>query len=46
MRIREVAEAAGKVVPASRYAERMDRHFMYGTHDRLPDHIKAYGDKA
>ena len=44
--IREVAEAIGRKVPASRYREKMDNHFMYGTNERIPDHIKGYGDKA
>lgn len=44
--IREVAEAMGKITPASRYSENMKNHFMYGENERLPDHIKAYGDKA
>ena len=46
MHIREVAEAIGKEVPASRYHEKMSNHFMYGTNERIPDHIKEYGDKA
>ena len=44
--IREVAEAIGRKVPASRYREKMANHFMYGTNERIPDHIKGYGDKA
>lgn len=44
--IREVAEAIGREVPASRYREKMSNHFMYGTNERIPDHIKGYGDKA
>ena len=46
MHIREVAEAVGKNVPASRYREKMANHFMYGTNERIPSHIKEYGDKA
>ena len=46
MHIREVADAIGKEVPASRYREKMANHFMYGTNERIPDHIKDYGDKA
>jgi betaine-homocysteine S-methyltransferase len=46
MHIREVAEAIGRNVPASRYREKMSNHFMYGTNDRIPDHISGYGDKA
>jgi betaine-homocysteine S-methyltransferase len=44
--IREVAEAMGKTPPASRYSENMQKHFMYGTDDSLPEHITSYGDKA
>ena len=46
MHIREVAEAIGRNVPASRYREKMSNHFMYGTNERIPDHISGYGDKA
>lgn len=46
MLTREVAEAVGRETEASRFSERMENHFMYGTNERLPDHIKAYGDKA
>jgi len=46
MHIREVAKAIGREVPASRYQEKMANHFMYGTNERIPDHIKEYGDKA
>ena len=46
MHIREVAKAIGREVPASRYQEKMANHFMYGTNERIPDHIKGYGDKA
>jgi betaine-homocysteine S-methyltransferase len=44
--IREVAEAMGRKPPASRYSENMAKHFMYGTDERLPEHITAYGDMA
>jgi betaine-homocysteine S-methyltransferase len=44
--IREVAEAMGRTPPASRYAENMSKHFMYGTDDSLPEHMTAYGDLA
>ena len=44
--IREVAEAMGRTPPASRYAANMTKHFMYGTDDTIPDHMKAYGDTA
>ena len=46
MHIREVAEAIGRKVPASRYREKMSNHFMYGTNERIPKHISDYGDKA
>ncbi len=46
MHIREVAEAMGKKPPASRYSENMEKHFMYGSDERLPRHISEYGDKA
>lgn len=44
--IREVAEAVGLTVPASKYREKMQNHSMYGTHKRIAKHIQAYGDKA
>lgn len=44
--IREVAEAVGLTVPASKYREKMQNHSMYGTHQRIAKHIQAYGDKA
>ncbi len=44
--IREVAEAMGRKPPASRYSENMQKHFMYGDDDRLPEHITSYGDQA
>ena len=46
MHIREVAEAIGRVVPASRYKEKMSNHFIYGTNKRIPKHISDYGKKA
>lgn len=46
MLTREVAEAAGKVTEASRFSERMENHFMYGKNERIPEHIKTYGDVA
>jgi len=46
MHIREVAEAMGRKPKASRYSENMQKHFMYGSDSRLPDHITAYGNKA
>jgi betaine-homocysteine S-methyltransferase len=44
--IREVAEAMGRKPLASRFSENMRKHFMYGSDDRLPKHITAYGEKA
>jgi len=44
--IREVAEAMGRKPPASRYSENMQKHFMYGSDESLPEHITGYGDKA
>jgi betaine-homocysteine S-methyltransferase len=44
--IRETAEAMGRRPPASRYAENMSKHFMYGNDPRLPKHITEYGNKA
>ena len=46
MLIREVAEAVGLKVPASRYRENMANHYMFGTNKRIPKHIKDYQDKA
>ena len=46
MLIREVAEAVGLKVPASKYRENMSNHFMYGTNKRIPKHMKAYRKKA
>jgi len=46
MHIREVAEAMGRKPPASRYSENMNKHFMYGDDDSLPEHITDYGKKA
>ena len=46
MHIREVAEAAGLVVPASKYREKMANHFMYGTNERTAEHMQDFGDKA
>jgi betaine-homocysteine S-methyltransferase len=36
----------GRKPPASRYSENMQKHFMYGTDESLPEHITGYGDKA
>lgn len=46
MHIREVAEAVGLTTEASRFSERMENHFMYGSNERLPEHIVALGGKA
>ena len=46
MHIREVAEAAGLTVPASKYRENISNHFMYGETPRIAEHMKEYGDKA
>jgi betaine-homocysteine S-methyltransferase len=44
--IREVAEAMGRRPPASRYAENMSKHFMYGSDASIPEHMTTYGDRA
>ncbi|MCH9705435.1 MAG: homocysteine S-methyltransferase family protein [Proteobacteria bacterium] len=44
--IREVAEAMGRTPPASRYHEDMERHFLYGKHERLQSHITELGKNA
>ena len=46
MLIREVAESVGLTVPASKYREKMENHFMYGKNKRIPKHMTEYGDKA
>ena len=46
MLIREVTEAVGLQVPASKYKENMSSHFLFGTHERIPEHQKEYKDKA
>jgi len=46
MLIREVAEAVGLKVPASKYREDMSTHMLFGTHKRIPKHQKDYVDKA
>jgi betaine-homocysteine S-methyltransferase len=46
MLIREVAEAVGRTTEASRYSEKMANHFLYGTNERIADHIRALGDRA
>jgi betaine-homocysteine S-methyltransferase len=45
MLIRQVAETVGCTTEASRFSEKMQNHFMYGTSERLPDHIVALGDR-
>ena len=42
--VREVAHAVGVTVPASKYREKMENHFMYGKN--IPKHMKNYGNKA
>ena len=46
MLIREVAHAMGKKPAAMRFYENMSNHFMYGSNERLPEHITNYGDIA
>lgn len=46
MLVRQVAEEVGLTTEASRFSERMENHFMYGSNERLPEHIVALGDKA
>ena len=46
MLIREVAEAVGLKVPASKYKENMTNHFLFGTHERIAKHQEDYKDKA
>tara|TARA_Y100001970_G_scaffold73321_1_gene93024 strand:- start:1297 stop:2370 length:1074 start_codon:yes stop_codon:yes gene_type:complete len=46
MHIRQVAEAAGLKVPASKYREKMENHFMYGSNERTAEHMQDFGDKA
>ena len=46
MHIREVAEAAGLIVPATKYRENMSNHFMYGNSERIAKHMQDYGDEA
>ena len=44
--LRRHAEAVGLKVPASKYRENMSSHFLFGTHERIPEHQKEYKDKA
>ena len=46
MLIREVAETVGLKVPASKYRENMENHYMFGKNKRIPKHIKDYRNKA
>ena len=46
MLIRETAEAVGLMVPASKYKENMENHYMFGKNKRIPQHIKDYRSKA
>ena len=46
MHQREVAEAVRLIVPASKYREKMENHFMYGTNERTAKHMQDYGDNA
>jgi len=46
MHIREVAEAAGLTVPASKYKEKMENHFMYGSNERIAEHMQEFGEDA
>jgi betaine-homocysteine S-methyltransferase len=46
MLVRETAEAVGKSTEASRFSENMRNHFMYGSNERLAEHIVALGDDA
>ena len=46
MLIREVANAIGRKVPASKFNEKMSNHFMYGSNERIPGHSKDYGPSA
>ena len=46
MLIREVANAIGRKVPASKFNEKMSNHFMYGSNERIPGHSKDYGSNA
>jgi betaine-homocysteine S-methyltransferase len=46
MLIREVAEAVGLKVPASKYREDMSKHMLFGTDKKIPQHQKDYQDKA
>ncbi|MGC5628549.1 homocysteine S-methyltransferase family protein [Georgenia sp. Z1344] len=44
--IRQVAVAVGRTTEASRFSENMANHFMYGSHERLPEHIADLGARA
>ena len=40
----EIGHSVGLTVPASKYREKMENHFMYGK--GIPKHMKNYGNKA
>ena len=44
--IRAVAEAVGKVTPASQYSPDMSKHFLFGSDTRLRQHMTNYAHKA
>ena len=46
MLILETAEAVGLKVPASKYRENMENHYMDGKNKRIQKHMTEYGDKA
>jgi len=46
MLIRQVAEAVGLKVPASKYKEDMSTHMLFGTNKRIPKHQRDYQYKA
>ena len=46
MLIRQVAEAVGLKVPASKYREDMSTHMLFGTNKRIPKHQRDYQYKA
>ncbi len=46
MHIREVANAVGITTEAHRFYEKMENHFLYGSNERLEDHITALGKNA
>jgi len=40
------AEAVGRTPVASRCSPNMEKHFLYGSNERLKDHITAHGQGA